>query len=100
MHWDEIQTRWRDFRPLAQRRWAALTEEQIDSVNGRRARLVEHLVSSYALTPEAADLAIAAWCMTFVALDGGGPGDPAAGTPDSQRAPPPVPPRRRQNPRP
>jgi hypothetical protein len=71
MRWDEIQTRWVEYRPLAKRRWLALSDDQLETIGGRQELLAVSLQASYGVTREVADREIEAWCTTF---DDGGQG--------------------------
>jgi uncharacterized protein YjbJ (UPF0337 family) len=65
MRWDEIQTRWVEYRPLAKRRWLALSDDQLETIDGRQEQLAVSLQASYGVTREVADREIEAWCTTF-----------------------------------
>lgn len=65
MRWDEIQTRWVEYRPLAKRRWLALSDDQLETIGGRQEQLAVSLQASYGVTREVADREIEAWCTTF-----------------------------------
>jgi uncharacterized protein YjbJ (UPF0337 family) len=65
MRWDEIQTRWVEYRPLAKRRWLALSDDQLETIGGRQDQLAVSLQASYGVTREVADREIEAWCTTF-----------------------------------
>jgi hypothetical protein len=65
MNWEEIEARWSQYRPLARRRWLALSDAQFDLINGRRQLLAENLQVSYGVTRETAELEIDRWSATF-----------------------------------
>lgn len=65
MRWEEIETRWLRYRPLAKRRWLALSDQQLDAINGRRELLCEILQERYGVSRDIADLEIDTWCTTF-----------------------------------
>jgi uncharacterized protein YjbJ (UPF0337 family) len=65
MKWQEIETRWLKFRPLARRRWLALSDENLDEINGRRESLSEILQQRYGVSRDIAELEIDTWCATF-----------------------------------
>jgi uncharacterized protein YjbJ (UPF0337 family) len=65
MKWDRIEVRWLEYRPFAKRRWLALSDAQLEVINGRRDLLADSLQKSYGLTRDTAELEIEDWCTTF-----------------------------------
>jgi hypothetical protein len=57
--------RWPQYRLLAQRRWLALTEAQLDEVCGLKELLTKSLQASYGLSRDAAERQIDSWTSTF-----------------------------------
>jgi|SRR5579871_962976 len=65
MRWQSIATDWEYFKPKVKRHWDALSEEQIECINGSYERLVECLQSSYGRSVEVVKDDIREWCFSF-----------------------------------
>jgi len=65
MRWQEIEVHWLEYRPLAKRRWLALSDQQLDAINGRRELLSQTLQTRYGVSRDTAELEIDTWCTTF-----------------------------------
>ena len=65
MKWDEIKIRWLEYRPLAKRHWLALSDEQLDAIDGQRQLLSQSLQASYGVSHDIAELQIDTWATTF-----------------------------------
>lgn len=49
MNWDRIEGNWHQFRGRAKQRWARLTENDLDRIQGRREELEGFLQEAYGL---------------------------------------------------
>jgi|GEM_PF-1136120 hypothetical protein len=65
MRWQSIAIDWEYFKPKAKRHWLALTDGQLDSIDGSYERLVECLQASYGLSTEVVKDDIREWCFSF-----------------------------------
>lgn len=65
MRWETIEVQWPDYRVRAKRHWVELSEEQLDSIRGKRELLADSLQESYGLPRDLADEQIRDWCTTF-----------------------------------
>lgn len=65
MKWDEIKIHWLEYRPLAKRRWLALSDEQLEVINGQRQLLSQSLQATYGVSRDIAELQIDTWATTF-----------------------------------
>ena len=61
MDWIAAANEWSGFRAEVRAHWTKLTHAQLDSIAGRRARLIEQLCASYDLTPAEAERQIASF---------------------------------------
>jgi len=58
MMWAAVRTHWRPLRAQMRTRWSKLTDDDIDTIAGRREQLIETLLQRYGLDrPEASDQA-------------------------------------------
>ncbi|MBI3898425.1 MAG: general stress protein CsbD [Gammaproteobacteria bacterium] len=49
MNWNAVQTDWKQFRTVIQKRWDKLTDAQLDSIAGKREQLAGTLESTYSI---------------------------------------------------
>ena len=75
MNWDQVEGNWKQFKGKVQQQWGALTDDDLDKIEGRQTELNGILQKRYGKTREEAD----AWA----ALLGSHP-SAAAGTAPSQ----------------
>jgi hypothetical protein len=62
MDWSRIERHWAThFRALASKRWARLSERQLDGMAGRRLALAHGLQATYCVSPSEADRQLAEW---------------------------------------
>jgi hypothetical protein len=61
MDWIAAALEWRGFRDEVRAHWTKLTSAQLDSIAGRRTRLIEQICASYGLTPAEAERQIASF---------------------------------------
>ena len=65
MKWDEIRVHWLEYRPLAKRHWRALSDAQLEAIDGQRQLLSQILQASYGVSHDIAELQIDTWATTF-----------------------------------
>lgn len=61
MEWERISGNWPHWRERIQERWGRLTQDQLDSVAGRREQLVRNIQESYELTRDEAERQLRNW---------------------------------------
>jgi uncharacterized protein YjbJ (UPF0337 family) len=61
MHWDRIQSRWRQIASHVREKWDLLTTEDCYSVNGHRERLASKIQERYGVTREEAERQVVEW---------------------------------------
>jgi uncharacterized protein YjbJ (UPF0337 family) len=61
MEWDRIERNWRQFRGAVRSHWTLLTDDQLTTIDGKRAVLVQQIVEIYKLTPEQTERSVTAW---------------------------------------
>lgn len=62
MTWERIEGSWHQFRDRVKRRWARLTERELDRINGRREELQRFLQQAYGLEVDDACQQIDEFC--------------------------------------
>lgn len=55
MNWDEAGNNWERFKGKVQARWQQLSDVQVESIQGRREKLLEELQQTYGLDSESAE---------------------------------------------
>jgi uncharacterized protein YjbJ (UPF0337 family) len=61
MNWDLIETDWGRFKPIVKLHWSKITDQQLDSVAGKRDRLVETIQAAYRVSQGNAERQLADW---------------------------------------
>ena len=61
MYWDRIEANWSQFKGIVKDRWARLSDEQLERVNGRRDLLLQCIAASYDVTGEEAEKELSEW---------------------------------------
>jgi uncharacterized protein YjbJ (UPF0337 family) len=69
MSWDAIEKNWKHFRHLAKEKWNALTDDDLDVIDGRREELAAYLERRYAKGKSAAHQEIEDWMREPGVLD-------------------------------
>jgi uncharacterized protein YjbJ (UPF0337 family) len=75
MNWDQIEINWKQFKPIAKQEWSKLTDDQLETIAGKRDQLVKRLQEVYGTTREATNLRVSAWLgqqahATILPMDG------------------------------
>jgi uncharacterized protein YjbJ (UPF0337 family) len=58
MNWAVIETEWMQFRGLVKERWGRLTENNLDTIAGKRDRLAGRLQETYGMHKDQAELQV------------------------------------------
>ena len=61
MHWDRIQSRWKQITAHAREQWDLLTAEDCHIVNGHRDRLASKIQERYGVTRADAERQVVEW---------------------------------------
>ncbi len=61
MNWDVIESNWKQFQGHVRERWGKLTDDQIDTIAGKRDRLAGRIQDAYGITKDQAELQVKAF---------------------------------------
>lgn len=55
MNWDQVQGKWKQCKGKAKERWGQLTDDDLDTIDGRAQQLVGKIQERYGVEKEAAE---------------------------------------------
>jgi uncharacterized protein YjbJ (UPF0337 family) len=55
MNWDQVQGKWKQYKGKAKERWGQLTDDDLDTIDGRSQQLVGKLQERYGIAKEQAE---------------------------------------------
>jgi uncharacterized protein YjbJ (UPF0337 family) len=61
MNWDRIEGNWKQFRGRVQQQWGKLTNDDLDTVEGRRTELVGKIQERYGIAKDEAEKQVDSW---------------------------------------
>jgi uncharacterized protein YjbJ (UPF0337 family) len=61
MNWDRIEGNWRQLKGKAKEQWGKLTDDQFDTIAGKRDQLVGRIQESYGISQDEADKQVRDW---------------------------------------
>ena len=61
MNWDQVQGKWKQVAGSAQTEWGKLTNDELDQIDGDRARLEGKLQERYGIAKEEAEHQVDDW---------------------------------------
>jgi uncharacterized protein YjbJ (UPF0337 family) len=61
MNWDQVEGKWKQVKGGVKERWGKLTDDDLDTIAGRRDQLVGKLQERYGITREQAEREIETW---------------------------------------
>lgn len=61
MNWDTVKGNWKQFKGMVQQQWGELTDDDFDTVAGKRESLAGKIQERYGLSKEAVERQIAEW---------------------------------------
>ena len=61
MNWDQVQGTWKQQKGKVMSKWGKLTNDDVESINGKRAELLGLLQSRYGRAKDQAELEIDKW---------------------------------------
>ena len=65
MNWDQIEGNWKQFKGQAKEKWGKLTDDDIDTMAGKRDQLIGRLQERYGYAREEAEREVDDWGRTF-----------------------------------
>jgi uncharacterized protein YjbJ (UPF0337 family) len=65
MNWDRIEGNWKQFTGKVQQRWAELTDDDLQKVQGRRTELVGRIQERYGYAKDQAEREVDDWLRTM-----------------------------------
>ncbi|HWT29591.1 MAG TPA: CsbD family protein [Propylenella sp.] len=69
MSWDRVEAGWKQLKANVQRQWGRLTDDDVDSIGGRREELAARIQERYAIEKAEADRQIEDWLKEPGVLD-------------------------------
>jgi len=71
MNWDRVQGNWKQLKGTVRKKWALLTDDHVDAIDGQREILAGKLQEAYGIGKEEADRQISEWqkSIQYVAND-------------------------------
>jgi uncharacterized protein YjbJ (UPF0337 family) len=61
MDWERIEGDWARLKASAKREWAKLSDEQLDTIAGKRVALSDTIRHAYGITPETTERQVSFW---------------------------------------
>jgi uncharacterized protein YjbJ (UPF0337 family) len=61
MNWDRIEGNWKQFKGAAKEKWGALTNDDLDVIEGRREKLVGRVQEQYGIAKDEAERQVDDW---------------------------------------
>lgn len=61
MNWARIEANWKHYKGNAKRHWVKLSDEQLDTIAGKRELLAGKIQEVYGLSPEIAEKQLVSW---------------------------------------
>ncbi|MGA8033097.1 MAG: CsbD family protein [Casimicrobiaceae bacterium] len=64
MNWDIIEGNWKQFKGLVREKWSRLTDDNLDTIAGKRDQLAGKVQEAYGITKDQAEVQIKAFEQT------------------------------------
>ena len=61
MNWDQVEGNWKQFKGAVKERWGKLTDDDLDTIAGRKDQLIGRLQERYGFAREDADRQADEW---------------------------------------
>ncbi len=61
MHWNQLESRWKEFAGSARAHWSKLTEDDWQAITGRKELLVERIQKRYGIAKEESERQVDEW---------------------------------------
>lgn len=65
MNWDRIEGNWKQIKGKARQKWGKLTDDELDSMKGRREELVGRIQERYGIARDEAERQVEDWGRTI-----------------------------------
>jgi uncharacterized protein YjbJ (UPF0337 family) len=62
MNWDQVEGQWKQMKGAVKEKWGKLTDDDLDSIAGKREKLAGRLQVCYGLHKEIAEKQCDEWC--------------------------------------
>jgi len=59
MNWDQVEGKWKEFKGRAREKWGKLTDDELETIGGKREKLAGILQQKYGIAKEEAEKQIA-----------------------------------------
>jgi len=61
MNWDQIEGRWKEFKGTVRSKWGKLTDDDLDTIGGKREAFVGRLQQRYGMQKDQAERELDGW---------------------------------------
>lgn len=61
MNWDQIEGNWKQFKGKVKEKWGKLTDDELETIGGKKDRLVGKLQERYGIAKDAAEKQLQEW---------------------------------------
>ena len=61
MNWDRVEGNWKQFKGTLKEKWGKLTDDELDTIAGKRDQLIGKIQERYGCTRDEADRQVRAW---------------------------------------
>ena len=61
MHWEEVESRWKQLMGSAKENWSKLTDDDLDQISGKREQLAGKIQETYGITRREAEKQVWDW---------------------------------------
>jgi len=61
MHWEEVESRWKQLMGSAKENWSKLTDDDLDQISGKREQLAGKIQETYGITRREAEKQVRDW---------------------------------------
>lgn len=70
MNWSYVETNWNELKAKVKQNWDNITDQQLDSIAGKRDRLCRVIQRTYDLSSQQAEEQLSEWLGAQVLIDG------------------------------
>jgi uncharacterized protein YjbJ (UPF0337 family) len=64
MNWDQVEGNWKQLKGRVQQQWGKLTDDDVDTIKGKRVELVGKIQERYGVAREKAEEEVESFCKT------------------------------------
>jgi uncharacterized protein YjbJ (UPF0337 family) len=73
MNWEQAKVRWNQLKVQVRTKWSRLTDNDVETIGGKRDQLVSKLQERYGITREEAEIQVNQWDPAFDVMAAGEP---------------------------